>query len=163
MASKKYASGTAVPVDRSLAEIRKDVTRFGASAFQFGESESAGIIAFEAKGRKVKMMLPLPNRYDRAFTHRKINQHGGEVQNGPELQLERWMQACAEHWRALAAVVKAKLIAVDAGITTFEEEFLAHVVMPDGRTVHEHSKARIEIAYTTGEVTPLLEGPRHGR
>jgi hypothetical protein len=33
--------------------------------------------------------------------------------------------------------VKAKLISVADGIETFEEAFMAHVVMPDGRTVAE--------------------------
>jgi response regulator RpfG family c-di-GMP phosphodiesterase len=38
-------------------------------------------------------------------------------------------------WRCLAMVIKAKLEVVASGISSFEEEFLAHVMLYDGRTV----------------------------
>jgi len=59
-------------------------------------------------------------------------------------------------WLALLLVIKAKLEAVESGIITFEEEFLAHVVMPDGRTVLQHVQVPIERAYIEGHVRPLL-------
>ena len=69
-------------------------------------------------------------------------------------------QACRSRWRALALAVKAKLEAVAIGITTFEDEFMAHIVMPDGLTVGEHVRPRIASAYESGQVTPLLGGPK---
>lgn len=155
-----YAKGTGVTVSASIDEIRKTVRRFGAGAFQSGESDDAGMIAFEAQGRKVRFRLRLPSRHDRRFTHQKINQFGGESMRKPEAADRVWEQACAESWRALAAVVKAKLVAVEAGIVTFEEEFLAHVIMPSGRTVHEEISQNIALSYQSGESRPLLEGPR---
>jgi hypothetical protein len=59
----------------------------------------------------------------------------------------------------LALVIKAKLEAVDSGITTFEDEFLAHIVMPDGQTVASHIKPGIAAAYESGTMTPLLPPP----
>lgn len=157
-----YAKGTGVSVSASIEEIRRTVRRFGAASFQSGESDDVGIIAFEAEGRKVRFRLPLPHRQDRRFTHQRVNQHSIETPRKPDAAIRAWEQACAESWRALAAVVKAKLLAVEARIVTFEEEFLAHVVMPNGRTVHEEIKANVALAYQSGEVLPLLEGPRHG-
>ena len=66
--------------------------------------------------------------------------------------------ACRQTWRALALVVKAKLEAVDAGITVFEEEFLAHIVLPDGRTVGQFTLPQVESAYLTGKMPKLLPG-----
>jgi hypothetical protein len=59
-------------------------------------------------------------------------------------------------------VIKAKLEAVEGGITTFEDEFLAHIVLPDGQTVAHHVRPRIEAVYSSGEVQALLPTPsRH--
>ena len=63
-------------------------------------------------------------------------------------------------WRALYLVIKAKLEAVDIGITTIEEAFLADTVLPDRRTVAEVMQPQIESAYSTGNMPPLL--PYHG-
>ena len=59
---------------------------------------------------------------------------------------------------ALALVVKAKLEAVQSGIVGFEDEFMAHIVMPDGKTVAEHARPLIASAYETGKVPALLPG-----
>ena len=38
----------------------------------------------------------------------------------------------------------------------FEYEFMANIVMPDGRSVSEHVRPRITSAYETGDMPPLL-------
>jgi hypothetical protein len=53
-------------------------------------------------------------------------------------------------------VIKAKLEAVAAGITIFEDEFLAHIVLPGGQTVAETIRENIAIAYREKRVQPLL-------
>jgi hypothetical protein len=63
--------------------------------------------------------------------------------------------ASREGWRALVLAIKAKLEAVEAGITTFETEFLAHIVLPDGRTVGEHAIPKLEETLR-GEIPRLL-------
>jgi hypothetical protein len=57
---------------------------------------------------------------------------------------------------ALALAIKAKLEAVESGIATFEEEFLAYVVLPDGQSVGQHVLPNIEQAYVTNKMPPLL-------
>ena len=61
-----------------------------------------------------------------------------------------------QRWRALALVIKAKLEAVETGITGFDEEFLAHVVMPDGKTVGDHLLPQVDAAYKSGKMPALL-------
>ncbi|MCF7821873.1 MAG: hypothetical protein K9M17_05480 [Mariprofundaceae bacterium] len=65
-----------------------------------------------------------------------------------------WRQA----WRALNLVVKAKLEAVESGITTFEDEFLAHIMLPDGSTVGHLMRPQLEAAYDSGSMPKGLPG-----
>ena len=55
-------------------------------------------------------------------------------------------------------IVKAKLEAIEAGISTIEREFLADVVMPNNQTVGQWLAPQIEQVYLSGKMPPLLPG-----
>ena len=154
----RYAEKTAVPVDKSKAEIECVLARYGATSFASGWDGNRAMIQFEARGRRIRFILPLPNKTEKRFTHTP----GRGLPRKPDESMREWEQACRQSWRALALVVKAKLEAVAAGITEFEDEFLANIVMPDGLTVADHVKPKIEIAYQQGDMPPMLPnyGPR---
>jgi hypothetical protein len=63
-------------------------------------------------------------------------------------------------WRALCLVIKAKLEAVQSGISEFEDEFLANIVLPTGETVLSSIRPRIAEMYKTGNTIPLLPDMR---
>ncbi|MGL4296233.1 MAG: hypothetical protein ACRCTG_10995 [Aestuariivirga sp.] len=150
-----FAEGTRVPIERSKAEIEAMLIRYGADQFVSGWDETEARIQFRAKGRYVRFVWPIPPRTEKRFTHQARYdwkpRTQGEAQKAWEAELRRL-------WRALALVVKAKLEAVQSGIVGFEDEFLAHIVMPDGQTVAEHARPMIEQAYETGKVAALLPG-----
>jgi hypothetical protein len=150
----RFAESTSVSVEKSRAEIEKLIVRYGATATAFMSAAGRALIMFEAKNRKVVFELPLPDIADKTF----VRDGRGSVRTLPRRQ-EAWEQACRQRWRALALVIKAKLEAVESGITTFEDEFLAHIMMPDGQTVGAHVKPTIENWYATGKVQPLLGPP----
>lgn len=152
---RRYAQDTAVSVEKSKAEIEALLTKYGATAFMSGTNQTEAVIAFEMQARKIMFRLALPNKSDRRFTHtaeRSRPRH-------PDDAFKAWEQACRSRWRALALAIKAKLEAVAVGITTFEDEFLAHIVMPDGLTVGQHTRPLIEASYASGNVQPLLPPP----
>jgi DNA-binding IclR family transcriptional regulator len=153
MTAARYAQGTSVDSSASRAEIERTLTRYGARSFMYGWEESRAALAFSADGRQVRFILPLPDRHDRRFTHTPAK---GQKRT-PEAAEKEYEQACRQSWRALALVVKAKLEAVAAGIVSFEQEFLAHIVLPNGRTVFEETSEAVETAYRTGSVKPLLQ------
>ncbi len=153
-----YAKGTSVSVAKTQAEIQATIMRYGATSFMFGQSQIGAQIAFDANNRRVMFYLPLPDRQAETFTH--VTVRGYKRPRAAEAANSAWEQACRERWRSLGLCIKAKLEAVDAGITTFEDEFMAHIVMPDGHTVAHHVRPRIAEAYASGEMRPLLEGPR---
>lgn len=134
----KYAENTKVPVENSKNEIEKILKRFGADQFGYGSKEDGAVIVFRAQGRHVRFLLPLPGPKER-FTKK----------DGREQEVRR-------RWRSLTMCVKAKLESVATDIETFEESFMAHIVLPNGMTIAEHAKPLIEQAYTDGKMPPLL-------
>ncbi len=128
-----YAVRTDVPVNKTRVEIEDLIMKRGAANFAtFNETKGAAI-AFEMNGRRLVFRLPLPAPNE--------------------------AQECRSRWRGLLLCIKAKFESIDRGIETFDEAFLAHVMMPDGLSVAEHVSERITLAYS-GENIPLLPAPR---
>lgn len=152
MTRSRYAEGTSVSTEKSRAEIETILRRYGAAGFLSGYDEDRAFIAFKMATRQVKFFMALPNPAEHRFTHTP----GRGLKRPPQDAHREWEQACRQQWRALALVIKAKLEAVAAGITVFEDEFMAHIVLPDGKTVAEHVRPAIGKAYATGKMQPLL-------
>ena len=150
----RYAAQTEVSSEKSKAEIEKLLTRYGATSFASGWQGDLATIIFSMDERRLKFVLPLPKRDARQFTH---SPKQGYKRSDADAY-KAWEQATRQRWRALALVVKAKLEAVETGITSFESEFMAHIVMPDGKTVAEHAMPMIAAAYQSGKVQALLPG-----
>ncbi|PZG12950.1 hypothetical protein C1I95_24725 [Micromonospora craterilacus] len=152
--SGRYAERTDVSSDRSRAEIERVLQRYGATAFQYGWTIGVAAIMFEIAGRRILFRLPLPDPNERRFTHTP----GKGLLRDQAAREKEYEQAVRQRWRALALVIKAKLEATAAGITTVEQEFLAHILLPDGRTVGEHVTPAIAAAYESGQMPALLPG-----
>lgn len=116
----------------------------GAYLQAYGEKPDMAVVQFEMNARRIKFILPI-------------------AENGKTRTKKNWMMTQAQveqenrrRWRCLALVIKAKLEAVESGITTLEQEFLAHIVLPNGKTVSEEMVPQIAHAYSTGKMPPLL-------
>lgn len=150
----KFAAGTEVSSERTLAELQRLLVRYGATRFAYAFEPERASVGFQAHGRLVRFLLPMPRR-DAAEFARTPRQ--GKPRS-PAAAEAAWEQASRQRWRALLLVVKAKLEAVECGISTFEEEFLAHLVLPNGETVGRWAGPQIAAAYQTGRMPPLLPG-----
>ena len=151
--SGQYAQRTSVDSGATRAEIERTLTRYGARSFMYGWDENRAALAFTINDRQVRFILPMPDRKDRRFTHTPTR---GQARTADAAARE-YDQAVRQAWRALALVVKAKLEAVAAGIVSFDQEFFAHLVLPDNRTVFEAAGPAVVTAYETGKVPPLLQ------
>ena len=153
----RYAPDTTVSQEKSRAEIEQTLRRYGATSFMYASEAEAAMIGFRINERMVKFILAMPDPKAREFTHTPQKQQA----RSPAEAQKAWEQAGRQRWRALALVIKAKLEAVAAGITTIEDEFLAHTVLPDGSTVGQFMKPQLAIAYEQGSMptTLLLGGP----
>lgn len=152
-----YAKTTTVSAAKSRAEIEETLERFGASGFMSGRDGRKAVVAFKARDRQIMFRLTLPDPADPALRKTPT----GKIRSGKS-QDEAFRAEERRLWRALALSIKAKLVAVEDGIETFEEAFLAHVVMPDGLTLADHVAPRVAIAYETGDMPPLLPAPGEG-
>lgn len=142
----RYAESTTVSSEKSRGEIEKTLQRYGADQFMYGWEEERAVIQFRANGRHVRFIVVMPSREAKQFWFTPSKRQ----KRTPEQAYAQWEQACRQRWRALALVVKAKLEAVEAGITEFEDEFLAHIVLPDGQTAGTWLRPQIDEAYTSG-------------
>lgn len=150
----RYAANTSVTPDKSRAEIEATLTRYGASAFGYMREEGQSMVTFRCNDRVVRFVLSMPDPRDAEFSKTPAKRR----ERSPEAAYKAWQQACRQRWRALALVVKAKLEAVEAGISEFEEEFLPHIVLPDGRTVGEWMLPQVRRAYELNEMPKMLVG-----
>lgn len=126
----RYAEKTKVPVERSIGEIQKALTRYGADGFTYGVDGQRAAIGFRVEGRLVRIMMEMPD-------------------NDQEIR---------QRWRAMLLAVKSKLECIEAGIETFEEAFLAHIVVPgkNGATFGQLMIPELTRAIETGEMPKLL-------
>lgn len=152
----QYASRTETPVEKSKADIEKVLVKYGASAFGYSWEHRRAVVQFKAHDRFIRLFLPLPDPDSDQIRYIHRNGRNTYTARADEPRRKAYEQAQRQVWRALLLVIKAKLEAVDAGITTFEDEFLAHVVLPNGQTVSEYAQPQIAHAYQTGELPSIV-------
>lgn len=150
----RYAENTSVSSDKSRTEIERILRRYGAEQFAYGWQSDGAMIAFVAHDRQIRFSLPLPDKNADEFKRTPVRRNWRD----PEQVEAAYEQAIRQRWRALALVIKAKLEAVEAGITTFEDEFLAHTALPSGETVGQWIGPQLEAAYEINTMPSLLPG-----
>ena len=132
-----YASRTEVPVAKSRGDIEALLRKAKASRVVHMDEPLEAIVMFSLESRLIKFEIRVP----------------GDASD----------QRRRSIWRAVFLVIKAKIEAVEQGITTIEQEWLAHVVLPDGKTVGQWIEPQLEVAYDRGVMPSnplLLEGPK---
>jgi hypothetical protein len=152
----RYAAQTSVPVSRSVAEINDMVVSWGAEDFGYFQDGGKAVVSFMARNRRVRFSVVLVT--DRAVRDSLVGKWGFRHKDPTDSDVAKIReQETRRKWRALALSIKAKLVAVDDTVETFEEAFLAHIVDPhSNQTVAEIVTARLEQAYTSGRKVPLL-------
>lgn len=138
---RRFAEATKVPAIQSRAEIERLLSRHQCT--QYGTAVDTisltGRVQFRSHDRIVRFTFALPDP-------QKYRVH------------ERHEQETRRIWRALLLVIKAKLEVVENKIATFEEEFLAHIVMPNEQTVGDLVGPLILDAYAHGRMPRALLG-----
>lgn len=139
-----YAEGTTVSPERSQMEIAALIRKYGAGSFVTGWDGDRALVEFIAHDRRIRFVLTLPTDWrDFILTPKKVRRTEAAARQAMEAETRR-------RWRSLANAIRAKLDVVETGISTFEEEFLPHTVMPNGQTVAEMALPAIEHAIATG-------------
>lgn len=145
----QYAKNTNVTSELSRLEIEKILIKYGAENFAYATASGQALIGFTMNGKQVKFLLPLPKQEEFRLTPT------GRLRT-ENSKYEAWEQACRSCWRSLKIVIQAKLEAVECGISVFEDEFMANIVLPSGQTVGDFMRPQIEQAYVSGSVPSML-------
>lgn len=145
-----YASTTSVPVHKSRLEIERILMRYGAHSFAYAAEAAQAIVMFRASDRLVRFILPLKTPAE--FRYKK-DSRGRDIpyQEHPKARQESMLQQ--DHrtrWRCLLLVIKSKLEAIATGIESFDTAFLAHIVLPNDKTVGQAVIPRLAEACPKG-------------
>lgn len=119
-APRRYAEGTTVAAAKTRVEIEGFLVKRGASSFGVLTDATVFAVQFQVKARVVRFVIGRPKLDARLPRGRAEKLRDAEERR---------------RWRALLLVLKAKFEAVESGITTFDHEFLAHLVTSAGVTV----------------------------
>ena len=145
----KYAVNTSVSVEKSKEEVTKILRKYGADRFGTMEDREKAYLMFEFNRLMIQITVPLPNLEEFMTTDSGRSRKGTAANDAYE-------QAIKQKWRALVLAVKAKLEAVDSGISTIEKEFMAFVVMPDGRQLSDYIIPELNNIAQSGKMPKLL-------
>jgi hypothetical protein len=151
----QFAQNTYVSSERSQQEIERITAKYGANQFHYGRDDIGRrvLIGFMIKNISVQLSFSIPSKKDYELTRQ------GWMRSASQVEIE-WQKGYRQRWRAMVLIVKAKLEAIESGISTIEREFLADVLLPDGRTISEALIPQLTETITTGEMPLLLSAPK---
>lgn len=125
-----YAERTTVPYAKTISEVMAMLRKRGALQVGQMEEENRLTVLFAMNDRQVRFRVA----WDKTPTSQR------------------------QRARALLLVIKAKLESIDSGVETFEQAFLANIVLADGKTVHERVAGDLQLEYDNGHPTMYLPG-----
>ena len=141
MPARRYAARTEVSTGQSQGEVKDMLKRAGSDQTAIYEDSDKAAVAFRIEGRYYRITVSIKEKVANRAQEERVA------------------------WRLVVLLIKAKLEAVREGATTIEREFLADMITPDGRTVHEWTEEPLRMAYETGKMPEgllMLTGPGKG-
>jgi len=145
-----YANSTSVSVEKSQQEVQRILRKYGAERFGVMEDRTSAFLMFEYNKLMIQITVPLPDKKEFMSTDSGRSRKLIQVEQAYE-------QAIKQRWRALVLAVKAKLEAVESGISTLEKEFMAFVMMPDGKQLGDHLIPQLLQIAESGKMPKLLQ------
>jgi hypothetical protein len=136
--TRRFAEDTRVPVATSQAQVKAMLQKAGATRTAVFEEPLNSSVAFQIGDGMYRITVPVdPSAKSAAQDEKRA-------------------------WRLMGLLIKAKLEAVKEGASTIEREFLADMLLYNGRTVAETAMPEIERARVEGRMPKslMLEGPR---
>lgn len=147
-----FAEKTEIAFEKSVGEIMAMLRNSGADQFGQFEQRDGFAIQFAKESRLIRFRVKFPTLDD-------MPTHTAQKHVIPDDQRRKKLeQGRRQRGRALMLVIKAKLESVESEVETFEEAFLANVVMADGSTLYDRVKEPIAIEYKSGVAAPLMLG-----
>ena len=148
-----YATGTTVTAEKTLGEIKGLLKQRGVTNIMTHDIPQQFSLAFEYNGVPYRITLPLPAFDDPTFWDYKRG--GVTYQRTPGAANELYDKEFNRRWRAFGMVIKAKIVAVEEGISTMEAEFIGNAILKYGRTVSETYASDMPALAASGAMSAL--------
>lgn len=153
--SRAYASGTTVTAAQTEGEIKALLAKRKVAKIATMVDGDHFDILFEYESVTYRISLPLPNPEDARFTEYK---QGSKIwARTATAARELYEKELNRKWRAFGAVIKAKIVAVEEGISSMEKEFIGNVVLKGGQTVAEQWAPQLPRLAASGDIRSLPE------
>jgi len=132
----RYAKNTSVPIARSKQKIEELLVSYGIEESFWGRSPRGDGVGWKYKGKVYKKNVPMPSKDDKT-----------------EKQYEQEMR---QRWRILYMTLKMKFEEIEAGVESFEDQFLAQLCLSDGSTVGDFMRLPENVAQLEKTEMPKL-------
>jgi hypothetical protein len=128
--------------DKALGEIQKILQRFGCGRFGVMTDWDAGVllIQFELNGRQVSFPASFKGYaaewlkekpYNSNYRYSRVEHEKRALEIGSVA-----VYSILRDW------IKAQVTAVETGLISFDEVFMAHIMLPNGTRMIEHVKSQ---------------------
>ena len=126
--------------EKALAEIQKLLRQFGCAKFgtMLDYDDGTLIVQFEWKGQKVSFPANFKG-YAEAYLKEKPYSSRMRCTKA-EYEAKALEIGSMAVYSILRDWIKAQVVAVETGLVSFEEVFLAHLLLPNGKRVIEHAQ-----------------------
>lgn len=151
--ARGYAAGTTVAASQTQGEIMGLLGSRGVTKIATFVEPQKFSLAFEHGGVPYRVTLPLPDPDAARFT--KYKQGSVWFDRTENAARELYEKELNRRWRAFGMVIKAKIVAVEEGISTMEAEFIGNLVLKGGRTVAETYSEDLPALAASGQVAHL--------
>jgi hypothetical protein len=132
---------TATSGDKALAEIQRILQQFGCNKFGVMTDWTEGVLMVQFEWRGARVSFPA-NFKGYASAWLKENPWTARK----SLTKDQWEAKALEIgsvavYSILRDWIKAQVVAVETGLVSMEEVFMAHILLPNGQRLIEHAKA----------------------
>lgn len=148
----KYAQGTTVSIQRSIAELTALTRKFGAKKFGYTSDEDGRSVITFATEQRVYRLEVEPSHPDE---HRKTPTGRWRDIAGAERAAE---EETSRRWRSLVLLMKALLVAIDDGLMDTQTALLPWTLLPDGSTISQWAGPALDDAYNGGQMAIAAGG-----
>lgn len=139
MSSLPYSNATSG--DKALGEIQKILQRFGCGKFGVMTDWDAGILLIQFDWNGIKVSFPA-NFKGYASAYLKEKPYSTRMHcTKAEYEAKALEIGSTAVYSILRDWIKAQVVAVETGLISFEEVFMAHVLLPNGQRMIEHVKS----------------------
>jgi hypothetical protein len=131
---------TATSGDKALAEIQRILQRFGCNKFGVMTDWEAGTLMLQFEWRDTRVSFPANFK---GYATAWLRENPWTTRKS--LTKQQWETKALEIgsvavYSILRDWIKAQVVAVETGLVSFEEIFMAHMMLPNGQRMIEHAK-----------------------